>query len=578
MIRKSMLSIWLLPILITLAGVSWADVSGTVLTREGRPAVGVTVSWVDVNHRPVDRRDSVVTDAKGQFSFPAADLLFRQSEKPVLLAEQPEIGPAGAYVRYPNQRITIIIAQPLVELQITLRDTGGRPVTGLPVQLTGMMIDIERSYQAIPLPAELPILRTDDNGSVMLPDIPMGAIIEMTDVDKKFTAIRVSNIPHFPPARTRYAATPITLYPAGTISGRVYYADTQQPAVGIGVSVQGRIGRTLTDKEGRYAITQLPPGKYDVILDIDEERAKQWSAPAHDSVPVSANENVENIDFPLKHGALISGRVTTADTGKPVVGILVLTINPADRYRTWRQVVRTDAEGRYTLSAPAGELQLLIGGLPPEFIRPANAVSSLIVKDGENRTIDYTLPRSSIQPIHGQVVGPDGKPVPAAEVYIMPNQDGAWPVCITADDKGKFTFDPLPVTLLARSGEMATLEATPLTAGGDVILRLSDHAIAGVSGLVVDREGKPLTGILVNSSILSGNKGGIGPEVYTDADGRYTLTGLWPNQHYRAMAAIPENYAEWLSSGEDSVDFTLQPGEMRELKNLVRDRNYYIAK
>jgi len=270
--------------------------------------------------------------------------------------------------------------------------------------------------------------------------------------------------------------------------------------------------------------------------------------------------------------------VTTADTGKPVADIQIITMKPEDRYRTWRQVARTDADGRYILSVPADEQQLLLGSLPFGLIRPANAVSSLNVKDGERRTINYTLPRSSIQPIHGQVIGPDGKPVPAAEVYVMPNQDGSWPVYIAADAKGEFTFDPLPVTLLARSGEMATLEATPLPAGGNVTLRLSEHASAGVSGLVVDHEGKPLTGILVNSSLLFGNRGGIGPAVYTDADGRYTFTGLWPNQHYTAMVAIPENYVDWLSSGEDAVDFTLKPGEMRKLKNLVRDRSYYIAK
>lgn len=72
--------------------------------------------------------------------------------------------------------------------------------------------------------------------------------------------------------------------------------------------------KTMTDNEGRYRLTGLRAARY---------RVKPF-APSHISghektVTVAAGDTVENIDFSLARGCVITGRVVKAD-GRPVIG------------------------------------------------------------------------------------------------------------------------------------------------------------------------------------------------------------------------------------------------------------------
>lgn len=78
-------------------------------------------------------------------------------------------------------------------------------------------------------------------------------------------------------------------------------------------------GRARTDAEGRYRVTGLPPGKYVVtpmapayvVLDTN-------SFPPGKPLTLSAGDSVEDTDFRVQRGGVITGRVTDAD-GNPVV-------------------------------------------------------------------------------------------------------------------------------------------------------------------------------------------------------------------------------------------------------------------
>ena len=121
-------------------------------------------------------------------------------------------------------------------------------------------------------------------------------------------------------------ATPkqTTKAPRGSISGRVTIKE--KSAEGVVVSLRKSdfmnpfepAPRATTDQDGFYRIANVPPGNYEVSPaapafvpgDIKDSRGK--------TVLVGEDENVENINFALVRGGVITGRVTDAD-GRPVI-------------------------------------------------------------------------------------------------------------------------------------------------------------------------------------------------------------------------------------------------------------------
>ena len=115
-----------------------------------------------------------------------------------------------------------------------------------------------------------------------------------------------------------------TKAPRGSISGRVTIKE--KGAMGVVVSLRKSDNtnpfevalRATTDQDGNYRIANVPPGSYEVMpsapafvpSDLKEQRNK--------TVLVAEDENVDNINFALLRGGVITGKVTDAD-GRPVI-------------------------------------------------------------------------------------------------------------------------------------------------------------------------------------------------------------------------------------------------------------------
>ncbi len=142
---------------------------------------------------------------------------------------------------------------------------------------------------------------------------------------------------------------------ASTISGKVTLKGDGLPGITVGARPQSN-GRpvsplvTTTDQDGNYRISNVPAGQYDVMT-----AAPQLVPTARDQskrLIVGEGETIENVDFTLIRGGVITGKVVDSD-GRPVVeeNVEVSVFEPAnpDMYRNVVMAGGTDDRGIYRI-------------------------------------------------------------------------------------------------------------------------------------------------------------------------------------------------------------------------------------
>jgi hypothetical protein len=112
--------------------------------------------------------------------------------------------------------------------------------------------------------------------------------------------------------------------PTGSISGRVTYKE--KGLSGIGVTSRrtnqsnpfDTLPRATTDQEGNYKISNLDPGTYEVRTILSAYVISDNDTGAGRPVIVMEGEIIEEINFSMIKGGVITGRITDADGG-PVI-------------------------------------------------------------------------------------------------------------------------------------------------------------------------------------------------------------------------------------------------------------------
>ena len=87
--------------------------------------------------------------------------------------------------------------------------------------------------------------------------------------------------------------------------------------------------RTVTDQDGNYRLTNVPPGTFEILpvapayVALDSEGRK--------SLIVNKGETIENIDFAFARGGVITGKVTDTD-GRPVIEEPIFVVPVSQTY------------------------------------------------------------------------------------------------------------------------------------------------------------------------------------------------------------------------------------------------------
>ncbi|MBV9495001.1 MAG: carboxypeptidase regulatory-like domain-containing protein, partial [Acidobacteria bacterium] len=363
---------------------------------------------------------------------------------------------------------------------------------------------------------------------------------------------------NFPTASTGPSAPVTVVAPVvnGTVDGTVH--DRVTGAVIPGATVVLRdgngqvVGTTTADANGHYTLPNIPPGSYTAT----------FSAPGYSpqTQPVTLTSggtaHVDGSLAPLP--GTIQGTVTNGQTGQPLPGATV-TIT----YNGTTVTTTTDSNGHYNFPNVPSEVPVTVTISHPDYGTQPPYTVTLPPGGNDTRTTGLTpLPGT----INGTILdGGTSQPLAGATV-VLRDGNGQVVGTTTTDSSGHYTFPNLPpgnytIEMSAPGYQTSTVSQT---VGPNQTVTRSDSLTPNpgtVNGTVTDAlTGAPLAGATVTIT-QNGNT----LTTTTDANGRYSLTGVVPNVPATITASAPNYQSSTPSTvtvpagGSATRDITLQP-------------------
>jgi serine/threonine protein kinase/protocatechuate 3,4-dioxygenase beta subunit len=341
---------------------------------------------------------------------------------------------------------------------------------------------------------------------------------------------------------------------------------------------------------GTVSIVELPDkaNEFTLILEIDDNDfdGSDW----YELLIVAGSRPAQVTTAPtpgtgLVRGATISGTVTDAATGLPIVDVEVDAEDA--RCRGTRPDTRTDAQGRYVMQGFApGDYRIRVLSDDRGYIRQyyQDALdceeSNLVTVLGSDSVegIDFQL--SSGATISGRVFDAEtGLPIFDAGISVAPTRgdDVAWS---NTDGGGRYVIQGVPDGSVEVNvhGEGYIEERTRVEVSGTERIAGLDFGLARgstISGRVVDAEtGLPIPNIRIKADSIFDEPGVDGD---TDADGRFELIGVAPGTYKLRAEGDRKGYIrtfyddklDWDNgdlvtvsgrSSVDGIDFALERG------------------
>jgi protocatechuate 3,4-dioxygenase beta subunit len=315
----------------------------------------------------------------------------------------------------------------------------------------------------------------------------------------------------------------------GTITGQIMLNDKGMANVTVVLYAPERtpdraaIARATTDYEGRYRLTGVPAGRYNVIAVAPAMVGQGYGMLEEPgkAVTIAEGEMVEKIDFSLVRGGVITGRVTDAD-GAPVVSERInLSLAGKTQGRAYSPfspfMYQTDDRGIYRLyGLSPGRYTVSVGESPENVtgrfggrgyytrtfhpnVTDESKATIIEVKEGsEASNVDIALGRrSQTFAAAGRVVDENGKPVPNVRVgqgAVMQGQNrlGSFGFGTVTDDNGRFRLEGMA------PGHYAAFVWNTVESGGYSDPATFDIAEGDISGLELKmRRGASISGVAV---------------------------------------------------------------------------------
>ena len=396
----------------------------------------------------------------------------------------------------------------------------GIPVSGIQVVLKSTAIKIDKQAQT-----------SADDGQVEFYDLADGAYALSVEDEARVTTgdATLITVQSGGSVERIDIATKI----GGSISGRVFYADTNVPVEGVVVraSIRGKAARRVfTDANGVYRIEGLLAGQYELDRRFNAALQNDEGVPPK-SVSVVLGEEVSGVDFPVKRGLTVRGRVVDT-AGKPVDHAMVTATQTGPNGTDETEPSREDGtfvcrgfplHAEITITARKG----------PESV---GTVGPLTFGEEDMNGVEVVVEKSAS--IAGTVVNKSGVPIDQVYVLAMRQESSAPDTSgggTGTDSTGRFRIDGLQAGSYAitmrksdsyRSSESQS-DSIQLAKGQEVtdVRLVLDDEVKGlsISGRVTTTQGTPIKDARID---VSGEYGHYSGGANSDASGNYVIHGL----------------------------------------------------
>ncbi len=640
-------------------------VRGRVLDPDGLPFVGAKVYFYrPFNPRDDDIFSAgppvpaAISGADGGFEYQVADPRLQNLDvqapwsNPTVAALAPGFGPAWASIGGINEAkdVTLRLVRDDVPIVGRVVDLEGRPIAGVtirPVQLSAYpnedlapweaamarAKDIA-SNEAMRLPSQgLELFRwrdelavtTDADGRFRFIGIGRERVvslwIEGPTIATSFAGVhartrpgptyRLAMQPDQPELGTLVfhgATVDHVAAPTRPIEGTVRDKDTGKPLAGVSIRSDRFAGsvingtsyvRTTSGADGRYRLVGMPGGAGNVIT--ANPGPGQPYLGAGTEVPAGTAPEPAGVDFALKRGIAIRGKVVDKATGKPVPAVVEyflfgdnprrseigqlhggeIPTGPDGSFElvglTGRGLVAARAAkdhylpGQGAATIPGADERGWFHTVPhlcqPEFFHAIIAIDP--AEGSDSLTCDLALDPGNSQA--GTVLDPNGKPLAGCvAVNLCPATMSQHIDTLASEAFTATALDPKHGRHLFFRHHEKKLAAVVMATGdgrGPLTVRLQPAGT--LIGRLLDPEGRPRSGVAISV--------GYGPGQFLDIPYYFTLLdpGLGNDGRFRIEGLIPDVvYDLTFRIGADTVlskwvkGLKLQPGETRDLGDL----------
>lgn len=534
--------------------------TGRVLDAQGRPLGDVKVARYQLNYgasvyvRKADLMDEKSTSADGAFTFtaPGESDVYRESS---IIARKDDMAMGWAVWRMrENEQIDITLGEPK-EVAGQVVDENGAAVADARVSIAVAIIGKEedRRYVTSWIAPDLFNVKTDGSGRFTFANMPAEASFEfLVEKPGRATLCTFDNATsragklHFAPGQ---ADIRLVAPPEAKIEGVVVTKADDKPVAGVELMAQAdQRGLPVPPEpivsaaDGTFSIGGLAAGGYSVQLMPLMEGVAEWVAvPAH--VTLEAGQTGSDVRIEVSKGGLLE--VVVKDDGNKRIGGAQVSIRDPQSSQYYGSP--TDPNGIARIRLVPGDYELA-GVYKEGYTRPDDR-ESFTVKEDETKQFERTL--SGLPSITGVVYDDAGKPLEGVEVKIMPG--GGGPQQPTSDADGKFTvtWDPRNWSsdtvrcLVARHTERNLAVAQIAgEAGSTVELKLRPGVT--LTGEVVDPNGHGIAEAELRIMLRVANWGsslGRSRDVKTDAEGKFEIPAIPPDQRYN-VTALAQGYGQ----------------------------------
>lgn len=517
------------------------DLHGIVVDTAGIPVPGVALAaWLQV-----DRQIAGLSETYHSIERIAAETTsdavgrFRLNLEPQVVYDLVAIKAEYARIRlnnlYAGEDLRVVMGRAAsISGRITSADDGS-PIAGVEVRArqgtTGTRGD-EHLYAI-----------SGSDGEYMLADLPPNYF------RLRFEAAGYAwrEGPELTIAESEQARADVTLDRGTTLHGKVTDGETHLPIAGAEVGMRMGHHPARTDAEGRYLLSGIPISYQDSVF-IRAEGYGKFDFPLRDIPP----EGLEQ-DFGLLRGRIARGRVVNRE-GIPIPAAEIIAesyVYKVSNEQLDRRTTRSDLDGRFALTDlrvdhrhtllvhaaghavgiydfPGNEWEshdVELGDIVLE--RPCT-LAGVVVDTKDNPQQDVWVSLSG-EPWNRDVLGPS---MTGAEGYMNRGGLGFERVLAKTDGRGRFAFTSLPTgqyhLSAGKKGYARRAEQEiELIYEEDHVndLRLVIDLGLSITGVVVNREGRPIPGASVRAILPEENWRSVTYNI-TQPDGTFTLIGL----------------------------------------------------